>query len=160
VSVPSPGEPFPRIFLEDANGRPAQLPEGEAVYAFFKTTCDTSEFAWPFLERVRRLADRGPLSVVAVSQDGPEETARFNERTGTRIPTLYDPPPWPASATLGMKSVPMFFVVGRDGRILDSIVGFLKVKMEDLGQRASALSGRPYTGLFAPEENVPVIRPG
>ena len=76
-------------------------PAGETLYAFFKTTCPTCELTWPYLERLRVLAGDGGVAVVAVSQDDPGRTEAFNERLSTRIPTLYDPPPWRASDAVG-----------------------------------------------------------
>ena len=115
---------------------------------------------WPHLERIRRLADGGGLRVVPVSQDGPDETAAFHRRTGLEADTLFDPEPWEASAALGLSSVPAFFLVGEDGVIRETALGFQKQKMEAFAARAAALGGRPYRGLYPPGETVPDVRPG
>src|SRR5260370_15316586 len=73
------GMPFPSIALRDEEGQPARVPGGETLYAFFKTTCPTCELAWPYLDRIQEIAEEGSLSVLAVSQDDPEATARFYE---------------------------------------------------------------------------------
>jgi peroxiredoxin len=160
VVLPSPGDLLPCLELTDAQGRPAGLPSGEAVYAFFKTGCPTCELAWPLLDRVRRAAEGGGLAVVAVSQDDPGETREFIERTQTAIPTLYDPPPWKASDAIGLESVPTFLVVGADGRLRETIVGFQKSWMSALAGRAAKLAGRSPENLLRPGENVAELRPG
>lgn len=158
-----PGALFPSVSLVDENGERAGLSgaKGEALYGFFKTTCPTSELAWPFLERIRRLGD-GALPVVAVSQDPPAETAEFNLRLGVRIPTLFDPEPWRASEALGLDNVPTFFLVDEGGRIVDTVVGFQRRKLEELGARAAKRAGRegPETAVFRPGESVPALKPG
>lgn len=128
--------------------------------AFFKTTCPTCEMAWPFLERIRQIGEAGKLQVVAVSQDDPRETREFNRRLGIGIATLYDPSPWKASETLGLSTVPTFLLVGSDGLLRDSAIGFQKQKMEGFAGRAAELAGRPKQSLFRPGENVPGIKPG
>ena len=160
-----PGALFPSVSLFDENGERADIPEpkGEALYGFFKTTCPTSELAWPYLERIRRLGD-GALPVVAVSQDGPAETAEFNLRLGVRIPTLFDHEPWRASEALGLESVPTFFLVDDDGRIVDTVVGFQRRKLAEIGARAAERAGRlEKTGdaaVFRPGDYAPELRPG
>ena len=160
MAVLEPGSSFPPLRLQDSQGRPAVGPAGETLYAFFKTTCPTCELTWPYLERLRVLAGDGGVAVVAVSQDDPGRTEAFNERLSTRIPTLYDPPPWRASDAVGVTSVPTLFLVA-EGRIRETLMGFEKRKWEDLAVRAAA-PGRDGVreALFRPEEKVPALRPG
>lgn len=152
--------PFPSIALRDERGRVAAIPPGEVLYAFFKTTCPTSELAWPYLDRVRKIGEGGGLSVLAVSQDDPETTARFYEDLGIAIPTLYDREPWEASEAVGLTNVPAFFVVARDGIIRDASVGFQRHKMEEFAELAADRAGRRAAALFLPGENVPALKPG
>src|SRR5262249_17460544 len=160
VPTPGPGDPFPSIALRDETGRESAPPSGETLYSFFKTTCPTCALAWPFLDRIRRRAEGGALFVLAVSQDDPETTRRFSADLRTGIPTLSDPEPWRASAALDFEVVPTFVLVGKDGRVRETIVGFQRDKMERLAGLASRLAGRPAAALFAPGENVPALRPG
>jgi len=155
-----PGRPFPSLPLRDQTGRPVARPSGTALYGFFKTSCPTCEFAWPYLDRVRKLGEGGELSVWGVSQDDPETTENFSRKLGLSIPTLYDPEPWPASSSLGLTSVPTFLLVGKDGHIQDATTGFQRHKMEELADLAARLAGRPAAQLFGPDEKVPAIKPG
>ena len=155
-----PGTPFPCIALRDEKGQAAAIPPGEVLYAFFKTTCPTTEFTWPYLDRIRRMGEGGGLSVLAVSQDDPETTARFYEDLDVTIPTLYDPDPWEASEAVGLTNVPAFFVVGRDGIIRDAALGFQRHKMEEFAELAADRAGRRGAALFLPGETVPALKPG
>jgi hypothetical protein len=154
------GSRFPAITLHEETGQPVDPPAGESLYIFFKTTCPTTEMAWPHLERIRRIADGGSLAVVPVSQDDPEVTAAFHRKTGYSAPAFFDPPPWTASEALGLRSVPAFFLVGPDGVVRATALGFERDKMESFAARAAELAGRPFAGLFDPGDAVPAARPG
>jgi peroxiredoxin len=154
-----PGEVFPQVELETGSGARFVHPGTETLYGFFKTTCPTSELAWPHFERIRRIGEGG-LPMFAVSQDSPAETREFNARLGVGLETLYDPEPWKASAALGLTNVPTFFLVGPDGRIVETAVGFQRPKLEKFARRAGKLAGRPRVRLFPIGEMVPLIVPG
>jgi hypothetical protein len=160
VASPDPGTVVPISELRTENGEGARSAPGEALYAFFHTECPTSEMAIPFLERLRAIGEGRGLTVVAVSQDDPRETAEFRKRLGVRVDTLYEPPPWRASETLGLASVPTFVSVGASGRVERLVVGFQKERLEAYAERAATLAGRPSRPFFRPEEIVPAIRPG
>ncbi|HZI67042.1 MAG TPA: hypothetical protein VFF17_10800 [Thermoanaerobaculia bacterium] len=154
-----PGEVFPQIVLETESGDRFVPPGTEALYGFFKTTCQTSELAWPHFDRIRRIGEGG-LPAFAVSQDGRGQTREFNVRLGVGLETLFDPEPWKASAALGLTNVPTFFLVGSDGRIRETVVGFQRPKLEGLARRAGKLAGRPPVRLFPIGEHIPLIVPG
>jgi pimeloyl-ACP methyl ester carboxylesterase len=116
--------------------------------------------AWPYLDRVRKLADGGNLSIWGVSQDDPEATRDFSRRLGIEIATLYDRAPWPASESLGITTVPTFLIVGEDDTIRDASEGFQRLKMEEFANLAARLAGRPPPKLFGAQEQVPAIKPG
>jgi peroxiredoxin len=155
-----PGNPLPKFELRDETGRIARRPRRKTLYGFFKTTCPTCALAWPYLDRIRRLAEGGALSVLAVSQDDPKTTKDFNDRLGVAVRTLYDPEPWRASEALGLAGVPTFLLVDRRGVLRDSAVGFQKHKMEEFAGRAAGSSGRRAPALYSPDEKVPSIKPG
>lgn len=164
VAALEPGVFFPPIALFDSETEgkraPFPIPKGRTLYAFFKTSCPTCVLTWPYLERVRALAEGGPLRVVAVSQDEPGATRDFNSRLGSRIETVYDPQPWKASAAVGLTNVPTLFLVDEEGRIRDTVVGFQKKKIEELGRLAAEGTGREGTAVFRPEDGVPDLKPG
>ena len=156
----SPGNALPAFSLTDARGGAAAPLVGEALYGFFKTSCPTCALAWPFFDRIGRAARSGKLAVVAVSQDEPSETDRFNRRLGVELPTLFDPAPCSGSEALGLDTVPTFVRVGADGTVRGILVGFQKQRMQELGDEAAALAGKPAPEIFLPGEVVPLIKPG
>jgi peroxiredoxin len=160
VASPDPGIVFPLHELRTEDGRSAPPAPGDALYAFFHTECPTSEMAIPFLERLQSIGEGRGLTVFAVSQDDPADTAAFRRRLGIAIETLYDPRPWKASSALGLASVPTFVSVGRAGRVEKVVLGLQKERLEAYAEQAAVLAGRPSRPFFRPDENVPAIRPG
>jgi hypothetical protein len=160
VALPDPGNRFPAIALRDEKGQIVARPPGETLFGFFKTACPTSALAWPYLDRIVRLGQGGAFSVQAVSQDDPETTARFYAELGIAVPTVYDVEPWAASDALGLTNVPTFILVGEDGVVADTAVGFQRHKMEQYADLAAERAGRPAQALFGPGESVPAIKPG
>jgi thiol-disulfide isomerase/thioredoxin len=160
ASSPERGTVFPLQSLRTGTGTAPPLPDSETLYAFFHTDCPTSEMTIPFLDRLQEIGDGRGLRVVAVSQDDPATTEAFVSRLGLTVPVLYDPPPWSASESLGLASVPAFAAVSRDGRLERTVIGLQKLELEAFAERAAALAGRPSRPFFRPEENVPAIRPG
>jgi thiol-disulfide isomerase/thioredoxin len=159
VAALDPGFPFPEIPLRDAKGATVEPPAGETLYVVFKTTCPTCELAWPYLERVRESTEGG-LRVLAVSQDDPGQTRAFNRRLGSRVETVYDPSPWPASDRLGITNVPTFFRVAPGGRIEETLVGFDRERIREFARRGASLAGRPVAEIFPESEHVPALKPG
>ena len=100
------------------------------------------------------------MRTLAVSQDDRDETAAFNRRLGVQLETLFDPPPWKASEALGLTNVPTIFLVGANGRIRETVVGFIRPRLEALARRAAKLSGRPGARLFRIGDHIPLIVPG
>jgi peroxiredoxin len=160
VAALQPGVPFPSVRLLDAKGRPAARTGGPTLYAFFKTTCPTCILSWPYLERIRAAGEGGTFRVVAVSQDDPDATKDFNARHGSRVETLFDPRPWPTSDAVGLTNVPTFFLVDESGTIRETIVGFHKEKIDELGALAARDAGRPEASVFRLDERVPDFKPG
>ena len=140
--------------------RPVALSAGETLYAFFKTTCPTCAFAWPYLDRIRNLAAGGALTILAVSQDDRAATDAFNQRLGVSLTTVYDSDPWEASTALRLTTVPTFVYVDAGGVVADAATGFQRHKMEQFAARAARASGRTPPALFSLDENIPAIKPG
>ena len=160
VAALEPGARFPDVAFRDEKGASASTPAGETLYAVFKTTCPVCELTWPYLERIRRFADGGDLRVVAITQDDAAKTRAFNARLGSKVETLFDPSPWPASDALGVTNVPTLFRVGADGTIAETVVGFDRERLRGLAARAAALAGKPPAELFTAADEVPAYKPG
>jgi peroxiredoxin len=128
------------------------LERGPVALAFFKVSCPTCQYTFPFLDR---LAGSDALQVVGVSQDTQEATEQFREAFGLRMPLLLDPADegYGASNAFGIAHVPSVFVVRPDGHVSHAFNGFSRSGVEELGRTAGV-------SVFREGERTPDFRPG
>ena len=125
------------------------LPEnGPVLLAFFKISCPTCQFTFPYLER---MADKVPI--LGISQDNPEATAEFRRAFGLTFPILIDQPRYPISNSFALSHVPSLFLVEADRRISRSVTGFSRQDLEEIGNRFGAVP-------FREGDRVPQFKPG
>lgn len=163
-SALAPGETAPPISLSSIEGETVSLAgalqKGPVVAAFFKVTCRTSQFTFPYLERIFENYGGGNVTFWAISQDDAEDTREFLNKYKVKFPALLDPKGYAVSNQYGIASVPTIFVIGADGNIEVSSVGFSKSDIESINVLSARAAGKPVTSVFAPGENVPEHRPG
>ncbi len=150
------GDLAPGVRLKDARGREYKLAEitaqGPALLAFFKISCPTCQFTFPFLER---LAASSAVRFFGVSQDDARATAGFQRDYGLTFPLLLDDENsgYQTSNAFGISAVPSMFLLEADGRVSWTSSGFSKSELEELGRRAGV---EP----FGPGEYVPEWKSG
>ena len=92
------------------------LAKGPVVLAFFKVSCPTCQYAFPFLERLYQAYKNKNVTVVGVSQNEAKETAAFAREFKLTFPLLLDDTSrYPVSNAYGLTNVPTIFWVARDG---------------------------------------------
>ncbi|MGB7602443.1 MAG: TlpA disulfide reductase family protein [Candidatus Sulfotelmatobacter sp.] len=138
-----------------------ELARGAVVLAFFKVSCPTCQYAFPFLQRLEQAYGHKGVRIIGVSQNDPRETAAFTKEFGVTFPVLLDDThAYPASNAYGLTNVPTIFWVAEDGNIEISSVGWVKADFEAISRKmAEATSAAPAT-LFKPGEDVRDFRAG
>lgn len=159
------GKHAPEFELKTLDGKSFSLQDalsrGPAVLAFFKVSCPTCQYAFPFLERLYKAYGNKGVSLVAVSQNDAKETAAFAKDFGVTFPILLDDTgKYPVSNAYGLTNVPTLFWIGEDGEIDVSSVGWVKVDFEQIGQRMSEIGKIPVVSIFKPGEDVRDFRAG
>lgn len=133
------GDAAPEFQLQQFQGSEVALSElrsrGPVLLAFYKVTCPTCQFTFPFLERMARGSN---VHFFGVSQDDAEATQEFREDFRITFPTLLDSRKegYPASNGFGIASVPTLYLVEPDGNISWASEGFSKVDLASLAERA------------------------
>jgi len=136
------------------------LQRGPVVAAFFKISCPVCQYAFPFFERLYK-AHGGRASFVAISQDNASNTSGFLKEFGVTFRTLLDDPNgYAASNAYGLTNVPTWFLIGRDGTIELSSVGWSRKDVEDLSRRLAERGNGPAAPLFHAGEDVRDFRAG
>jgi len=159
------GAKAPEFELKSLDGKPfslsAELARGPVVLAFFKVSCPTCQYAFPFLERLYKAYGRNGVTLVGVSQNDAKQTAAFNREFGVTFPTLLDDTDsYPVSNAYGLTNVPTLFWIAQDGEIEVSSVGWVKADFEGINRRMAETGKIAPAVMFKPGEEVRDFRAG
>ena len=137
------------------------LQRGPVFAAFFKISCPVCQYAFPYFERLYKSHCGGKVSFVAISQDDASKTSAFLKEYGVTFRTVLDDPnAYAVSNAYGLTNVPTWFLIGQDGTIELSSVGWSKKDIEDLNARLSMKGQKSPLPLFQAGEDVRDFRAG
>jgi peroxiredoxin len=165
MSALTVGSKAPDFTLKTLDGKDfslnEQLASGPIVLAFFKVSCPTCQYAFPFLERLYQAYGKGGVRVMAVSQNNARETEAFLKQFGVTFPVLLDElDSYPASNAYGLTNVPTLFWIATDSEIELSSVGWVRKEFEEISEKMAEQSQIPVANLFHPGEEVRDFRAG
>ena len=137
------------------------LKKGPAVVVFFKTSCPTCQYTFPFLERLHKRFSGERVQVVGVSQDPPEDTAEFYQEYCLSFPMLIEDENFMVSSAYELHFVPSIFLIHQNGEIQISSEGFCKVDLLAIQDELSKVE-LPNSGpeIFFSGEAIPEYKPG
>jgi len=153
------GTPAPDFTLETLEGKSLSLSSlrGKAVLVnFWATWCGPCKIETPWLVELQNRYGSQGLQVVGVAMDesGKDEISRFARDMGMNYPVLLGKEAV-GDAYGGVPALPESFFVGRDGKIVDRIIGLRdRQDIEDSVKKAlntstSAGTGTTASGLIA-----------
>ena len=121
------GEPAPNFQLRDLNGRQVALSElrGKVVLLnFWATWCGPCRVEMPAMEKLYRAFSRNDFEILAVSTDaqGVSVTRPFQQENRLTFPILHDAD-YRVGLTYGARSLPMTFMVDRQGIVRHQVFG-------------------------------------
>jgi len=164
------GAKAPDFELRALDGRRFSLHEelvrGPVVLAFFKVSCPTCQYAFPFLERLHRAYGHPAhwhknVTMVGVSQNDPKDTAAFTKEFGVSFPVLLDAHgKYFASNAYGLTNVPTVFWIAQDGEIEVSSVGWSKADFDEVNRKMAEAGKVAPAVVFQPGEDVRDFRAG
>lgn len=165
MSVLAPGTKAPDFELKTMDGKRFalrdELAQGPVVLAFFKVSCPTCQYAFPFLERLERAYGSTGVRLFGISQNDPKQTAGFTKEFGITFPVLLDDTEtYPVSNAYGLTNVPTILWIASDGEIEISSVGWVKADFEQLGRKMAGSMNTEVVALFKPAEDVRDFRAG
>ena len=145
-----PGTTAPDFTLPAMDGKQFSLREalarGPVLAAFFKISCPTCQYAFPFLQRIYEAHGNKAVTIVGISQNSKKDTAAFIKEYGITFPVLLDDTSsYPVSNAYGLTNVPTIFWIAQDGEIEISSVGWMKKEMEEFNQRAQTPARRRHS---------------
>jgi peroxiredoxin len=158
------GDKAPLFGLRDAAGNQYSLAEesrkGPVVAAFFKISCPVCQFTFPFLERLFKMYGEKVATFLAISQDDALDTREFCQEYGVTFPALIDDERFTVSNDYGLTNVPSIFLIGEDGIVKITSIGFDRINLEAISSELAAVAQRPAAALFRAGEIVPSLKPG
>jgi peroxiredoxin len=159
------GKKAPDFSLTAVDGQKISLQEalqqGPAIAAFFKVSCPVCQYSFPLFERLHKAYGSQKIAMVAISQDDAKNTAAFLKEYGVTFPALIDDPAgYVASNAYGLTNVPTWFLIGQNGEIEISSVGWVRADVEELNRRLAEANHTRPRPLFRPGEDVRDSRPG
>jgi peroxiredoxin len=135
------------------------LSRAPVVLAFFKVSCPTCQYTFPFLERIHQ-AYAG-FQILGVSQNNSKDTAAFIKEFGITFPLMLDDKrTYPVSNAYGLTNVPSTFWIGQDGAVELAIVGWEKREVEEINRKAAESVHQAATPVFHPDESIAAFRAG
>ena len=138
-----------------------ELAQGPVVLAFFKVSCPTCQYAFPFLERLHQAYGQKGVALVGVSQNDARDTAAFVKEFGVTFPVLLDDTrSYPASNAYGLTNVPTLFWVAPDGEIEISSVGWVKADFDQINRKMAEAGKAAPAAVFKPGDDVRDFRAG
>jgi peroxiredoxin len=144
-----------RFSLQDA------LKSGPVLMAFFKVSCPVCQYTFPFLERIYKGHGDKKLTIVGISQNDQRDTAAFMKEYGATFGTLLDDPNgYAVSNAYGLTNVPTLFLIGQDGEIEISSVGWVKQDIEQINRQLSGTQPTAPLTIFRSGEDVRDFRAG
>ncbi|HLW84399.1 MAG TPA: TlpA disulfide reductase family protein [Candidatus Sulfotelmatobacter sp.] len=159
------GTKAPEFELKATDGKRFSLREelahGPVVLAFFKVSCPTCQYAFPFLERLHKAYGQKGVKLLGVSQNNARDTAAFNKEFGLTFPVLLDDTEkYPVSSAYGLTNVPTIFWIAQDGEIEVSSVGWVKADFEEINRKMAEAGKTAPAIVFQAGEDVRDFRAG
>jgi peroxiredoxin len=165
MSALATGAKAPEFELRTLDGKRFSLADelirGPVVLAFFKVSCPTCQYAFPFLERLHKAYGKSGVTLVGVSQNDSEETAAFCKDFGITFTMLLDDrSTYLVSNAYGLTNVPSAFWIAQDGEIEVSSVGWVKADFEAINRKMAERGKSTPATLFRAGEDVRDFRAG
>ena len=159
------GAVAPDFTLQDAQESRAYalaeaLRRGPVVLGVYKSSCQASKTAFPFLERLGQTYPGDRLTVWGISQDSANVTRSFARRYGITFPLLIDENDWEVSRAYDIPATPTIFLLNRDGQVVFQAVGFQKPRMNELSAAVAELLQADAVDITEGTDDVPGWVPG
>ncbi len=161
------GQTAPSFTLPSTDGKTRSLKDalaaGPVLAAFFKVSCPTCQYTFPYLERMHqqlRAAGAKDLQFWGIVQDNIQYGQEFAKEFGISFPILTDVEPYEVSREYGLNFVPTIFLIATDGRVEIASDGFTRTDLVAIHKSLASCYSVTPPALFQPSDKVPEFKPG
>jgi len=158
------GQRAPAFSLKGTDGHPYAssdaLGRGPLLLAFFKVSCPTCQYTFPFLERIYQQFRQQGIQVWSVSQDNARDSQTYARECNVTFPVLIDDYPYATSRSYEIKYVPTIFLIKPDAHVELMTDGFAKADLLAIQKWFGKHFAINPPSLFLPNERVPEFKPG
>jgi thiol-disulfide isomerase/thioredoxin len=134
-----------------------ELGDGPVGLFFYKVTCPTCQMAAPTMQAFE---DAFPGRVIGIGQDPEEKLELFTEEYRMGIASVVDAPPYEVSDAYAVESVPTLYLIGGDGRVLDSVGAWDREGFNRVAATLADLMGSSPVVVSTPDDGLPDFKPG
>jgi len=131
--------------------------DGPRGLFFYKVTCPTCQLAAPTMRVFER---EFPGRVVGIGQDPDEALERFTDEYDMRIGSISDAPGYAVSDSYAVQSVPTLYLVGDDGRVLESVGAWDREGFNRVAATLAERTGAAPVAVSTPHDGRPAFKPG
>lgn len=167
MSTVSAGKRAPVFELAATGGRTYRLREalerGPVLVAFFKVSCPTCQYTFPFIEHLYqqfRHAGTEGAAVWGIAQDPADHAEEFARKFGVTFPVLIDDKPYSVSREYALTYVPSIFLISQEGYVQVACDGFSKRDLTEIHKLLADHWPINPPPLFPSGLRVPEFKPG
>ncbi len=157
------GDPVVDFTLRDTEGRVHDSrqarSEGLLLFAFWKKTCSTCQYTFPFLQRFHDQYAGPGFAVWGVAQESAADASAFAREHGAAFPQLVDEG-LAVTEQYRLASVPTIYLSDAAGRLLRWAPAFVADELNEMARIASERTGKPYVPVVRDADQAPAIKPG
>ncbi|MEK6299663.1 MAG: TlpA disulfide reductase family protein [Acidobacteriota bacterium] len=154
------GDQIPKLALSGLSGTSHELTnhaDKPTLLVFFETDCPTCRLTIPYLNRLAREA--GHASIIGISQDSEAATRELIEQLPIEFPVVLDRD-LSVSRAYDPVAVPTLFLIGDNGRVLATEIGFDKTSLNAMGRVIAESRGLESFEVAPAFDGAPQSKPG
>lgn len=126
IKVPEKGDMFTDVTLQDLQGKTFTLSQYKGkvmILNFWATWCPPCREEMPSMDALYQKFKGTDLVIIPASIDeDPKTVSKFMQKNNYTMPVYYDPDKQ-AGSTYGLTGVPETFIINRNGKIEEKIIG-------------------------------------
>ena len=133
--------------------------EGLLLFVFWKRTCGTCQYAFPYLQRFKVLYGGSGFRIWGIAQENPDDVRDFMRQYGATFTQLIDEG-LEVTEQYDLTSVPALYLIDDSDHILYSLNQFSSEGFNHIAEVVAERTEVDYIPVVRPEDSAPDNKPG